>query len=340
MDDKIDEGRSKGGRVRAEKLTKERQREIAAQGARARWREDRPIKATHDGVIRLGDKELACANLPDGRRVISEAAMMEALKRGYSGYYSQRDAASEGAAVVPRYLSPAALKPFIPEELSNLQLVHYIPKNGTTPAKGVNAEAVPQICEAWLRARDARKLKGPQLATAAAAEIIMRGLARVGITALIDEATGYQAERVRDELQTILQAYIAKELLQWTKKFPDEFFRQVYRLQGWEYKEGNAARPGYVGTLINRYVYERLPPGVLDELRKKNPPVNGRRQFKHFQFLTEQTGHPHLDKQIASVTTLMRAARNKGEFSDMFLRAYPLPGDQTAMVLDPDDTSP
>ncbi len=95
-----------------------------------------------------------------------------------------------------------------------------------------------------------------------------------------------------------------------------------------------------MGKLINKYVYERLPPGVLDELRKKNPPVNGRRQFKHFQFLTEQTGHPHLDKQIASVTTLMRAARNKGEFSDMFLRAYPLPGDQTAMILDPEDSSP
>ena len=39
----------------------------------------------------------------------------------------------------------------------------------------------------------------------------MRSFARVGIIALIDEATGYQHEREQDELQKLLKAYIAEE---------------------------------------------------------------------------------------------------------------------------------
>lgn len=41
----------------------------------------------------------------------------------------------------------------------------------------------------------------------------MRVFARVGITALVDEATGYQYDREKNELQKILKAYIAEDLL-------------------------------------------------------------------------------------------------------------------------------
>ena len=71
-----------------------------------------------------------------------------------------------------------------------------------------------------------------QLSAARAAEILVRGLARVGITVLIDEATGYEEVKARDELQQILEAYVAAELRPWMKMFPDEFFEQIDRLQG------------------------------------------------------------------------------------------------------------
>lgn len=40
------------------------------------------------------------------------------------------------------------------------------------------------------------------------ANIIIRSVAKVGIVALVDEVTGYQYEREKDELQKILKAYI------------------------------------------------------------------------------------------------------------------------------------
>ena len=104
----------------------------------------------------------------------------------------------------------------------------------------------------------------------------MRALAHVGIIALVDEATGYQDVRARNALNEILEQFIADELRRWTKLFPDEFYRQMFRLRGWEWKvQSIKQRPGVVGNYTNDLVYQRLAPGVLDELRRKDPSQAG-----------------------------------------------------------------
>lgn len=66
-----------------------------------------------------------------------------------------------------------------------------------------------------------------------------------------------------------------------------------------------------------------LPPGVLEELREKNPVTpRGYRKHRHHQFLTEDIGNPHLERHIASVTTLMRASANWRNFERLFKRAF------------------
>ena len=52
------------------------------------------------------------------------------------------------------------------------------------------------------------------------AEILVRGFARIGIIALVDEATGYQRDREKDALAKILQAWVAKEIQAWVQTFP------------------------------------------------------------------------------------------------------------------------
>ena len=69
------------------------------------------------------------------------------------------------------------------------------------------------ICEAFLEARNSIELSTRQRIIADQCEILIRGFARVGITALVDEDTGYQYERERDALQSILKAYINEEHL-------------------------------------------------------------------------------------------------------------------------------
>jgi len=291
------------------------------------------LKATHPGELIIGDLILPCAVLEDGTRVLSERGVTKSLGRKRGGIdYKRRES---GGDYLPSYLSLKNLKPFISEELAVAvnKPIRYIPLHRGKAAYGLKAEVFPQICEVWLKARDAGALRGRQHNTAAMADILLRGLSRIGIIALIDEATGYQEERGKYELQQILRAYISEELLPWTARFPMEFYRQMFRLWGWKFPpsgdKGAPRGPRYAGKLTKRLVYEQLPPGVIEELERLNPAdAKWQRKHKHSQFLTTDIGNPHLEKQVAITTTLMKISPNKRIFERHFSRAFPSGPDQ------------
>jgi len=321
---------SLGGQRRAEKLSGAERSEIARQAALARWG-DNAVEALTDGAIQIGDREIRCAVLADGRRVLSQQTVLQTLGRARSA-----KGRTGGQSGLPPFLAATNLQPFISDELrSMLEPIPYRPRTGGR-AYGYRAEILPMVCDVYLEGRP--KLTSNQKPIAEICEILVRGLAKVGIIALVDEATGYQEVRARDELQRILEYYVQPELRRWTKTFPDEFFEGIYRLQGWEYRPGTAKRTPYVGKLINKYIYQQLPPGVLEKLREQNPVTeSGRRRHKHFQYLTAETGNQHLDRQISTVTTLMRIAKDGPEFEDLFERAFPPPQQRLALQFPTDD---
>lgn len=257
-------GASKGGLTRAQRLGADQRKEIARGAAIARWGAGIQV-ATHVGELRIGNQVLACAVLEDGTRVINQATVLTVLGR-------HNETGRRRLGALPPFLDAANLKPFLSEELVNmLEPIPYRVPNGATRSSGYQAEMLPLVCEVYLEARRLSALVPSQRPVAAAAELLVRGLARVGIVALVDEATGYQETRARRELQHILEAYVQPELRPWTKMFPDEFFKQIYRLQGWEYRPGTAKRTQLVGLLINKYVYEQLPEGVLEGAETAQP---------------------------------------------------------------------
>lgn len=77
-------------------------------------------------------------------------------------------------------------------------------------------------------------LRKQQAHIAAQADILIRGFATVGIIALVDEVTGYQEIRDRAALHKILDQYLEKEHAKRSKRFPDEFYREIFRLRDWE----------------------------------------------------------------------------------------------------------
>lgn len=320
---------SAGGVARATVLPPKRRSEIAKAAAKARWESINPKdvrQATHAGVLPIGDVELPCAVLEDGTRVLSERGVTKALGGKRGGSHWRRKKALVNLNAMPVYVSAGNLRPFIPHslEMALSQPVPYKGKHGGI-ANGIDAALLPEICNVWLKARDAGVLTPQQHHIAAKADILMRGLATVGIIALVDEATGFQEDRDKQALHRILKAYIRKELLPWTQRFPTEFYQEMFRLRGWEYSPPSPKRPKLVGKLTNQLVYEKLPPGVLEELRRKNPVVkDGWRKYKHHQFLTEDMGNPHLEKQVAAVMTLMRASPSWGIFKKLFQRAFPM----------------
>jgi hypothetical protein len=166
-----------------------------------------------------------------------------------------------------------------------------------------------RILSVWVRAHHAGFLGRSQQRVAQKAQSLLDGLADLAVGALIDDATGYQKRRAHDALQKILAAYVRPEFLTYHSKFPISFYEQIYRVIGWPFDANSTARTAYVGKLTNRLLYEQLPPGVFEELRRKNPvdPATKRRKRKHFQFLNQDVGNPHVKKQIDAVTTLLRA---------------------------------
>jgi hypothetical protein len=319
---------SMGGKARAESLSPEDRAEIARRAAETRWgnRPDNSIfpKETHSGALKIGEQFIPCAVLENGMRVFSSRGIHRVMSSDRRG--GKREPEPGGGALLPSFLASQAIKPFIPNDLmvALIAPVQYRPRHGGRTAFGYEATLLPRICEVILDASEKDALKESQKDLVKTAGILLRAFARIGVIALVDEATGYQQDRARDELNRILEAYIAEELLPWTKRFPDEYFKQAFRIHGWEYKEGSVRSPRYLGKLINRTIFEPMPPGVLDELRRRNPKTeSGYRKYHHHRFLTPDTGIPHLDKQIVAVTTLMRVSDTKERFWDLFDKAFP-----------------
>ena len=158
---------------------------------------------------------------------------------------------------------------------------------------------LPDICNAVLEARERGKLLSQQLPLAKRCEILVRGLATVGIIALIDEATGYQEVRDREALKAILEKYITDEYAKWTKTFPDEFYRQLFRLKNMPYPPATKNKPSYIGHWTNNIVYSRIAPGVVAALKKKNPRLpSGNRGHMHHQHMTPDYGSPELKRHL------------------------------------------
>ncbi len=279
------------------------------------------LSATHSGQLEIAGKELGCAVLEDGTRVLTATAIYKAFGRSRRG----KDRDDQGRALLPRFVEAKSLKPFIDAAFDGGQqdlTISYRSKIGGNTYEGYKAEILPILCEAILQANDSGEISEQQRDLVDASSILIRSFAKVGIIALIDEATGYQEEREFNELQKILSMYISEELLPFVKTFHDEFYIQMFRLRGWDYR-GKYKTP-YAGVLTNYLVYERLPIGVLDELRRLNPILRDRGYRRHrlYQRLSREQGYRHLQTQIATVTTMMRGFDNWNEFDKAFRRAY------------------
>ncbi len=320
---------SRGGVARATKLSSERRKEIAQIAAEARWAGDLPI-ADFEGTFTVGPTELSAAVLRDETRIITQASFLRALGRSRSpkagtGVLSTVDE-------LPFFLQADVLKPFIDNDLvMSTKPIFYRTRSGGK-AVGYNAKSIKRVAEVYLKFRDASlratgRVPARYEKMIAASDMFIRGLAEIGIVALVDEATGFQEVRQRHALQEILDAFLLKELAAWAKRFPDDFYKEIYRLRGWEWKGRKFNPPQAVAGYTTDFVYERLAPGIREELETRMPKDSeGRKKGKLHQLLTEDIGHPALAQHIHAVTTLMKASKNWSQFKMMLDMALPKRG--------------
>ena len=321
----------RGGKKTAEKgpeyfATIQAKRQIKAGG-----RPKNPPIASYAGTIQIAGQEIACAVLPDGKRVLTQDTFLSAIGRSPKGKGGQVVTSPDG---LPPFLAAENLRSFISNELRQSTVPYIYRTPGGSNAYGYDAMLLPMVCEVYLTAHDEEKTTRQQAHIVRACDLLMRGLARVGIIALVDEATGYQSIRDREALQAILDAYLRKEFAAWAKRFPDEFYQQVFRLRGWEWKGMKVNRPQVVGKYTNDLVWERLAPGIREELETKNPKSErGSRRSKHHQWLTEDVGHPALAQHLYGLIGFMRASDSWEQFYRLIQRAFPKRGENLLLPI-------
>jgi P63C domain len=329
-------GRAKGGLATAERMTPEQLSQRAKKGGLARWSADPIKRATHgstDKPLKLGDIAIPCYVLEDETRVLSQAGLLGALGMVKGSTRSGDDQLT----VLANGLLEKGL---INNDLAAVvkSPIRFKPPHGGRPAYGYPAIVLADLCEAVLAARAAGELPTRQAFLGAQCELLMRGFFRIGIIALVDEATGYQRDRAKDALSKILEKFIATELQPWVRTFPAEYYQELFRLRGLAFPGGSVRRPQYFGVLTNDIVYKRLAPGVLEELRRVTPRnEDGRPMAKYFQSLTTNLGYPKLREHIGKVIAMMQLSNDYADFKLKLERLLPQHTDQIRLALEGPD---
>ena len=342
-------GKAKGGHARAAKLSPARRSQIGKAAAVKRWAErpsgdDIPrVLESFKGKITVAGAEIPCAIImgPSGiQRVLSENGITNAIFGSRSGASKRKKkAAQEEGALLPIFVAPRQLKPFITSELIDgpLKPVDYL--DGTRIIRGYDASILAAVCNVWLRAREAKALQEQQLDKAKKAEILTRALAETAIVALVDEQTGYQAVRPQNALQSFFDLVLRRELAVWAKRFPDEFYVNIYRLKGWAWPGMSKNRYSVVANYTTNLIYDRLGPGLTEELIRKSPKNDiGYRPNRLHQWLSEDIGDPMLATHMHSILMFQRLAIANGygwkRFLHMVDQVLPRRGKTLELPLD------
>jgi hypothetical protein len=318
-------GSSKGGRARASVLTPEQRSQIAREAVRARWLKAGKLKeiaaeepkpadsgpaekqerkrpfSMFRGTLALGPQEYECHVLNDGRRVFTQREIVRALSGGRESGNLQR------------YLdrNPLTAKDF------KLEQFEFDVPGAPQVAVGYEATQLIELCDRYMQAAEDDLLKPSQMKLVAQSAIIIRACAKVGIIALIDEATGYQEARAKNSLRLKLQAFIADDLQEWALMFPEEFWLELARLEGVHYSP--RSRPLRWGKYIMAFVYDAVDKDVGRELRKKNP--NPHYLKNHHQWLKE-FGREKVNNQIQRVIAIMKLCTNMDDFRSKFAHVF------------------
>jgi len=262
------------------------------------------LKATHSGVLNIADIDLPCFVLEDGRRVLSERGLVKALGGKKRGEREIIDGTK-----LPSFMASETLKPFIGNKNLTATKIDFITPNNKM-AHGYGSELLTDVCICYSEAQEAGVIRENQQHIATRANQLLRAFAKVGLTALIDEATGYQSVRGANDLQNLFCRYLSDEKGPYKVLFK-AFHKEMCRLHHWVHDPVSNEFPSYMGSLTIKYVYEPLMPGIHDVLRERSKKDGG----KFSQHLNEDLGLPALKQTLNDVVTLATISPNLQQFT-------------------------
>ena len=182
------------------------------------------LKVAHQGIWKVSESvSIDCYVTSNKKRLLSLNGTARAL--GLVG---------GGSRALPRNLQSKWIEPYLSDRLKewkNRALEGKIERLEVISGPAIvpfEASLFVDVCTAYMEAAENNDLPKRNTETVWRLSRIISALAKVGIDALVDEITGYQQERERDELQEVLKKYINEEFLEWTKCFPTNSIKRCF----------------------------------------------------------------------------------------------------------------
>jgi hypothetical protein len=275
-------------------------------------------KAKWLGTLSMGEAELPVFVLDNGVRVIS--------RTGATGLLTDK----KGGGNLESYLQVGALAKYMPPDLPGLSIEFELAEVVNKRVLGFSAETFIEICRSYVKALSDGALETDrQREIAVKASMFLASCAKVGLIALIDEATGYQYDRAVDALQVKLKAFLAEEMRDWEKTFPNDLWVEFGRLTNW--KGSVTQRPKYWGHLVTELVYGYLDADVCRWLKNNHPqPRHGRNWH---QWLSEQYGLQKLVQHIYILIGVAKTCHDMRELKEKMAEMYGKSGVQLTLYL-------
>jgi hypothetical protein len=308
------QGKAIGGHARARALSPEARRDIAQRAAIARWGH----KATHRGSFKEDfGIDVDCYVLDDEQKtaVISQRGMGEAL--GFS----------EGGDRLPRFVSGGTITPYVGpelrEKLDNPIVFQGLAAGPSMPSAatvhGYDVTILIDLCKAILGADAEGKLAKRYDRIVNQARIIYGAAAKSGIKQLVYALSGYDA--TREEIIRAFKFYVQEEARDYEREFPNQLYREWYRL--YELPEPERNKPWKFMHLTNNHVYWPLAKsnGKILELTKVQRAESNDRHRRLHQFLSE-VGVKALRQHLGRLLGIAEMSETRDQYEKSVRRIF------------------
>lgn len=257
-------------------------------------------KALYTGTLFNGTAD--CYVLEDGRRVLSQRGAARVLSKKAGG-----KGARENAVLTP-YLDNLSK---VSSGLSaRADFVEFDRPDGGH-ATGIVASDFVALLDAYVDAGLNGLLRANQIHLARNAAATLKALQRVGLDALIDEATGYERVKGDDLLAQRMQAYLRDHRGPYRITWPQALRNELLRLYGYA-GDGTKRWPQWMRSPIDKIYRTIYGDDIKDELKVRNP--NPHYGSSHPQWLEDNVGEMFREVDIHAVVTIAATSLNVEDF--------------------------
>jgi len=251
----------------------------------------------------LFDGQLDVYVLDDGRRVLSQRGALRAL-RGKTSGPGNGDLGRLLARLPKRFADLAA----VPE------IEFDLPERGG--AIGREVDWFSDVLDAYVEAFMAGELKASQESIARNGHRIQRAVHKIGWTALVDEATGYQYHRHERALERAVKVMLRDQPGEWQLMWDQRVVQAFCSLYGHRFDGGTI--PQWLRSPMRKAYDFVMGSEVMVALKERNPEPSSSTSNHHSHFT------PEADKlfreELRIMVAIMLDSRNPEHFWQRFAR--------------------